>query len=72
MQVCGDLESQEGTEEVEMATSGATLTMLDKAVLGGVSIEMKYKYKYKHKYKCKYKYKDHARQSSSGQGEHEA
>ena len=36
MQVCGDLESPEGAEEVEMATSGATLTMLDKAVLGGV------------------------------------
>ena len=32
----GDVESPEGAEEVEMATSGATLTMLDKAVLGGV------------------------------------
>ena len=44
LQVCGDVESPEGAEEVEMATSGATLTMLDKAVLGGVSMEMKYKY----------------------------
>ena len=36
LEVSGDVESPEGAEEVEMATSGATLTMLDKAVLGGV------------------------------------
>ena len=38
LQVSGDLEREEGAgEEVEIASSGATLAMLDKAVLGGVS-----------------------------------
>ena len=38
----GDLEREQGAEEeVEIATSGATLAMLDKAVLGGVVIDVK-------------------------------
>lgn len=37
----GDLEREQGAEEeVEIATSGATLAMLDKAVLSGVSFDV--------------------------------
>ena len=37
LQVSGDLESQPAVEEVETSSSGA-LTMVDKALLGGVGI----------------------------------
>ena len=35
--MCGDVEREQEAEEVEISNSGATLAMLDKAVLGGVS-----------------------------------